>query len=126
MIIFLGKGYKNPIETIIDLADLEKAETINGYWSPRFSCSNMSYYVQGWTTEGKLVQLHRHLFEEIPEGLVVDHINHEPLDNRRSCNLRIVTQKENLANSRPTGTVRGSRTKRRARTKKFSSIGGVI
>lgn len=39
-----------------------------------------------------------------PTG-VVDHINHDELDNRR-CNLRVVTKSENIANRR--GAQRGS------------------
>lgn len=47
---------------------------------------------------GKVVKLHRYLLH--PEiGEVVDHINGDPLDNRR-CNLRICTQAENAKNVR--------------------------
>lgn len=34
-----------------------------------------------------------------PEGMVVDHKNHNPLDNRR-CNLRVCTQSQNGMNAR--------------------------
>jgi hypothetical protein len=44
----------------------------------------------------KIVRLHR-LLLNAPPGLVVDHINHDTLDNRR-CNLRLTTQSCNLRN----------------------------
>ncbi len=47
---------------------------------------------------GKLVLLHR-LITNADDGLVVDHINHKPEDNRLS-NLRIVTQSQNMQNTR--------------------------
>lgn len=46
--------------------------------------------------EGKTLQIHRCIMDA-PKGMEVDHINHNPLDNRRS-NLRIVTHIVNMAN----------------------------
>lgn len=47
--------------------------------------------------DGKNIRLHRFLLEA-SEGEVVDHINHDVLDNRRG-NLRLCTQKQNMMNT---------------------------
>lgn len=47
---------------------------------------------------GKTVRLHRVIYPTVCDGMVVDHINRNKLDNRRS-NLRVVTQKENCHNA---------------------------
>lgn len=44
-----------------------------------------------------LIYLHRWLMQATPAE-VVDHVNGDRLDNRRSCNLRRCSQSENLAN----------------------------
>lgn len=46
-----------------------------------------------------VVRLHRQIMSP-PKHLVIDHKNHNPLDNRRG-NLWVCTQKENMQNIRP-------------------------
>lgn len=43
------------------------------------------------------ISLHRWILKDIPKGMVVDHINRNTLDNRKS-NLRIITQRDNTHN----------------------------
>lgn len=67
----------------------------------------------------KFIPMHRFLMQP-PEGMVVDHINHDTLDNRRS-NLRVVTPLQNHRNRRPVKAV-GSVTKLAGkRTKQFQA-----
>lgn len=55
------------------------------------------FYAKAWTKDGERVWLHRYLINP-PDDLVVDHINRNPLDNRRR-NLRAVTKGENNRNA---------------------------
>lgn len=50
------------------------------------------------TYHGQQLRLHR-LIANAPQGMVVDHINGDILDNRRS-NLRVTTQKNNSRNTK--------------------------
>lgn len=52
---------------------------------------------------GVKIRMHRAIVErrgvKIPPGYVVDHINHNSLDNRFSVNLEVITQVENMLRS---------------------------
>jgi hypothetical protein len=59
------------------------------------------YVVSGSVAEsGSNIRLHRHLLDVIDEKLVVDHINHDRLNNRRE-NIRTCTYQQNSQNSIP-------------------------
>lgn len=61
---------------------------------------NITWFIGGGYVKarhkGKTLQIHR-LIMQAPDGMEVDHINHNPLDNRRS-NLRVVSHIVNMAN----------------------------
>lgn len=88
------------LKTLIDGVDLDIVSSFQGTWyaSPN---RGESFYVMGNTPlsggKSKKILLHR-LVMNAPQGLLVDHINHDTLDNRKSSNLRIVTIAENNQN----------------------------
>jgi len=59
------------------------------------------YAVRDYRKKGekRITYLMHRVVTECPEGMVIDHINHNALDNTRG-NLRICTQAQNMANSR--------------------------
>lgn len=73
---------------IFDTEDLDKVKNIAWYTTDR-------NYVNSYSNK-KLYILHR-LIMDAPKDMVVDHINGNPLDNRK-CNLRICTDAENHRN----------------------------
>jgi hypothetical protein len=90
---------KKIIETIIDTVDLPRAKSYENSWIANEARNGSLYvYIILYTENGKkkVLKLHRMLMNA-PKGLVVDHINHETLDNR-SSNLRICTNAENCQN----------------------------
>ncbi|MEK3867671.1 HNH endonuclease [Paenibacillus sp. FSL H7-0716] len=87
------------IETLIDTKSLEILNEFNGTFRASWNKNTKSYYVLGYDRSlgpSKNVMLHRYLTAAM-DGLVVDHINHDTLDNRL-VNLRVVTQSENVRN----------------------------
>lgn len=78
----------NGVEFLVDVADWDNVKHI--CW-----CSTKDNRITG-RYNNKNVRLHRLLMNTSPTQLV-DHINNNPLDNRR-CNLRIVNKSQNGAN----------------------------
>jgi hypothetical protein len=100
-VIFIKVPGGKVLETLIDTADLELAQSFSCTWIIA-KRSNGVHYVHGVYNDehGKkrVHFLHRFLLNA-PGGAVVDHINHDTFDNRRS-NLRIVDQQRNMQNRR--------------------------
>lgn len=90
LLILLLSDRKTEIEALIDTDDLEKASQIKNSW-----CLTNTGYVN-CKEGGRTIPLHRFLLGE-PKGLVVDHINHNTLDNRK-INLRAIPKQGNDQN----------------------------
>lgn len=98
-VIFLKIANGKILETLIDTSDFEKVDSYPGTWFASWCPKTATYNVYGVTTikgKRKNFYLHRFLLDA-PKGIIVDHINHNTLDNRRS-NLRLVTNAQNMQN----------------------------
>jgi hypothetical protein len=93
-IIFLSRKDKTS-KTIIDTRDLPYLLNIDIAWYSYYNASSKSCYVKGKYNK-KYVSLHR-IIMKCPPQLVIDHINHDTLDNRRK-NLRVSTNRLNQQN----------------------------
>ncbi|GIO63563.1 HNH endonuclease signature motif containing protein [Paenibacillus cineris] len=94
------------IETLIDTEDLKLMEQFKYTWQANWSSHTNSYYIRGYNRTER-VALHRYILN-YPDGFVVDHINHDTLDNRK-CNLRMVTNRQNQLNRK--GASKGSKSR---------------
>lgn len=84
-------GYTEENEPfIIDKDDYDRVNKT--YWRKRSGDYFGSYI------NGRNISLQRFIMGE-PEGMVVDHINHHPEDNRKT-NLRIITRSQNSMNQK--------------------------
>lgn len=80
------------------LFDLEDYDKIKDYcWYVQYTNKEKSYKrVQGTIKHGQYIKMHR-LIIDCPNDCVVDHVNRNPLDNRKE-NLRVCSQTENMRN----------------------------
>lgn len=71
-------------------------------WCASHESRGTKWYAVRRGADGKKIRMHRAIAEKhygaIPEGMVVDHTNHNSLDNQ-SANLEICTQTENMKRS---------------------------
>lgn len=80
---------------IIDAADAERVLKYKWYVRPD---KHGGFYAKA-CIDGKKTGLHRFILDA-PQGMDVDHINHNPLDNRR-CNIRVCTRAQNMMGQKP-------------------------
>lgn len=86
----LTQGYV----AIVDDEDYEELSKYKWYVSQTPSGNKAAR-----STNPGTVLMHRAIMNA-PDGMDVDHINHDTLDNRRSTNLRVCTRRQNLGNMR--------------------------
>ena len=82
------------------MTDFEKLKQYNWYTTEgSCKCQYAGRRLKRDKGKRRLCGMHRAILNA-PEGLFVDHINHNGLDNRKA-NLRIVTLQQNSWNARP-------------------------
>ena len=98
--IFLQNKKGEKFETIIDTEDLSKVRRLGLHWHPQWLANPKKYYVAATeyvggsgVSKSKTWKLHS-VVMNAKSGETVDHINHEPLDNRKE-NLRIASINKN-------------------------------
>lgn len=100
-VIFLNRRDGSRIETLVDTVDLDLLHSFEVAWNAIYDRKLRQFYVGGQLgarPARKFVLMHR-LLLAAPPRIVVDHWNHDTLDNRRQ-NLRLVTGSQNQQNRR--------------------------
>lgn len=87
--IVLSNGEK----VYVDADDEERLESLS--WSKAKHGGSIAY-TGGGRANPKYIYMHRFI-KNAPDDILVDHVNRNPLDNRKS-NLRFATKKQNAAN----------------------------
>ena len=113
-----------PQYTKVDQADYE---WLRGYeWFAKKAkncCYARGCVADSKTGKEKLIYMHQKIIE-VPQGMVVDHINHDGMDNRRA-NLRPATRAQNIRNRKKFANSSGSKYKGiyfRKRTRKWEVL----
>lgn len=78
-------------------------DELNKYkWCANYDKKMKSYYAVRMTSrttgKRKMISMHRHV-TNAPDGMVVDHIDHDTLNNQAE-NLRVCTHKQNIQNQK--------------------------
>ncbi|MEK5176855.1 HNH endonuclease [Heyndrickxia sp. FSL W8-0496] len=98
--IFLDTKNYGRIETLISTNKLEMVKEFPYAWRAKWSEDVENFYCVGYinldNNKKKIIRLHR-LIMNCPEDKIIDHFNHNTLDNTDS-NLRIVSNAENQQN----------------------------
>lgn len=79
-------------KALIDIEDIEKVKAIRWHKS---DLQRNTYYCT--SNNKQFRRLHRYILNITDPKILIDHINHNGLDNRK-CNLRICTNQQNLCN----------------------------
>ena len=82
---------------VVKVDDADYALVVRHRWCVNCGKRNKTFYAVRGTRKGGFYRrhyMHRDILG-VASGVVVDHINHDGLDNRR-CNLRVVSQGQNL------------------------------
>ena len=95
--INLGNG----LSTMCDWCDFDSVNKHSWFLVKKGRVFYVATNIRETDEHGKSIlkrrYLHRILFKDLPKGMVVDHLNGNGLDNRRS-NLRIVSHQQNTRN----------------------------
>lgn len=83
-------------ETLVSDEDYEELKQHNWCVTPQDGGKWRAVRRDPSSSVGSLIYMHRQILDP-PDDMQVDHINGDPLDNRRE-NLRLATQSQNLAN----------------------------
>lgn len=106
----IASGKFDNKKVLIDIDDYEKIKKYTWHLVPGKMKNYTVFYAVATIDGGKSkgLRMHRYI-TNCPDGMVVDHINHNGLDNRKS-NLRICTPQQNQLNKIPTTEYPGIKT----------------